>query len=203
MFASRSGQSVIEVLVASAIAVVLITGAIVIIAPTLQGSRASTTRSISVGRAMELIENVRTWSESDWSRILALSTSTSSLYYLSTSTSPFTVQSGTESLQLSTTSYTRYFFLGDVYRDTSGAVVASGGTYDASTKKITVVYSLHNNATTSMVTYVTRYASRVIYQTDWSGGGNVEGPATSTANTFATSSNVNVVTSTGSMYINL
>ncbi len=203
MMGTRNGQSIIEVLVASAVGVILITGAIVIIAPTLKGSSASTTRSVSVARAVDLLENVRAWSESDWNRIASLSTSTASQYYLTTSTSPFSVQSGVESLRLSTTTYTRYFRVSDVYRDGSGAIVASSGSLDPSTKKITAVYSLQNNATSSMVTYVTRWGHRIIFQSDWSGGGNASGSATTTNNTFATSSNVNVVTSTGSIYINL
>lgn len=97
--------------------------------------------------------------------------------------------------------YSRYFYLDDVGRDTSGAIQASGGTNDPSTKKFTVVYGWSGGATSSFSTYLTRYRNNAFDQTDWSGGPGQDGPATTTNNKFSTSTQIDYTTSTGSIYI--
>jgi hypothetical protein len=96
--------------------------------------------------------------------------------------------------------YSRYFYLTDVYR-TAGNIVSSPGTYDPSTKLVTVVYALPSGATSSMSTYLTRHGDALYDQTDWSGGPNVAGPVTAIGSTFATSSNIDYSTTTGSIYV--
>jgi hypothetical protein len=96
--------------------------------------------------------------------------------------------------------YTRYFYVSDVYR-TAGMIVTSGGTYDPSTKLVTVVYQLPYGATSSFAEYLTRHGQKIYDQTNWSGGGGANGPATTTSGQFSTSSGINYTTSTGSIYV--
>jgi len=96
--------------------------------------------------------------------------------------------------------YMRYFYVSDVYRS-SGNIVSSGGTYDPSTKLVTVVYTLPTGVTSSMSTYLTRHGDMVYDQTDWSGGPGVNGSTTALGSTFSTSSNIDYSTTTGSVYI--
>lgn len=99
--------------------------------------------------------------------------------------------------------YSRYFYLDDVGRDGSGNILASGGTNDPSTKKVTVSWSVPQVAATTLVGYITRSRNNIFRQTDWSGGAGQNGPATTTNSKFSTSSNINFSTTTGSLYINL
>jgi type II secretory pathway pseudopilin PulG len=101
----------------------------------------------------------------------------------------------------SNVTYTRYFYLSDVYRDGSGNIVTSGGTYDPSTKQITVVYSWPNGPVNTMTTYIVRGRNNVVSQNGWSGGPGVTTPETSTNNQFASSTNVDYQTSTGAIYV--
>lgn len=191
----RKGQFISEILVAIAIGAILIIGAAVVIAPSLRME--TQTRQIQAGAALgkELLENVRAFSESGWNNIAFLSTSSANHYYLVATTSPFTVLSGDETLVVGSTTYTRFFYIDDVGRDGSGNIVSSGGTSDPSTKKVTVVYKWEPlNATYTISTYLTRFFGKVFIQSDWSGGPGYDGPATSTSNKFATSTNIDYST---------
>ncbi|MDP3948566.1 MAG: LamG-like jellyroll fold domain-containing protein [bacterium] len=98
--------------------------------------------------------------------------------------------------------YTRYFYLDDVGRDVSDALLSSGGTNDPSTKKTTVVYGWPNGPTSSFSMYLTRFRNNVFDQTDWSGGPEQEGPATTTNSSFSTSTQIYYSSTTGSIIIN-
>jgi len=99
--------------------------------------------------------------------------------------------------------FTRYFYVNDVYRN-GGNIVTGGGSYDPSTKQITAAYSwIGGGATDTISMYLTRNRDNVYNQTDWSGGPGASSSATSVGNKFATSSNINYTTTTGSIYINL
>lgn len=98
--------------------------------------------------------------------------------------------------------YTRYFYVENVGRDGSGNILVGGGANDPSTQRVTVVYAWPRVATRTIDNYITRNRSYITRQTDWAGGAGTNGPTTSTASTFATSSNVDVSTTTGSIRIN-
>jgi hypothetical protein len=93
-------------------------------------------------------------------------------------------------LAQSNVTYTRYFYLSDVYRDSSGNIVTTGGTYDPSSKLATVVYNWSNGSTNSMTTLLARTRNNVFFQTDWSGGQNPSSTVTAPNNQFASSSNI-------------
>lgn len=200
----RSGQSLVEVLVAVAIGALFVIAAATIIAPTLKVSSEAGQIQAGTALARQLLDNVKTWADGDWHNILNLATSSANTYYLSTSSSPFSSVSGQESVRVSTTTYTRFFYLDDVYRDNSDLIVTAGGSYDPSSKKVTIVYKWPPiNATHTISAYITRSANRVFWQTDWFNGPGQDGPVTTTNSAFSTSSNIDYTTSSGSIYIRL
>lgn len=200
----RGGQSLVELLVAIAIGVILIAGAVAIISPALDTHRGVQGAKVAGALGKELLENVRVFGEADWHAIDALSTTSANQYYIIASTSPFTATSGIESVVVATTTYTRYFYLDDVYRNVSGNVLNdTSGSYDPSTKKVTVMFAWPPVASGTISTYVTRAQGQLFIQSNWSGGGNQDGPVTATTsnNTFSTSSNIDYTTTTGSIRI--
>ena len=155
----RSGQSLVEVLIAVAIGAILIVASVAVIVPALQSNTQAAKIQVASSLGKELLDNVRVWSEGDWNNVLALATGTSETYYLNTSSSPFSAVgggSGTESLTIGTSTYTRYFYLSDIQRNTAGQIVTSDGTYDPSTKQVTVVYGWPGGPINTMTTYIVR-----------------------------------------------
>ncbi len=192
----RAGQSLIEVLVAVAVGVIMIAGAAAIIAPSLR--TADTVKNMQVAGALgkELYENVRSVAESNWHNIDFLATSSANIYHLSTSSSPFSVAAGLETIAVGTSTYSRYFYLDDVYRNSSKKIDSAGTFLDPSTKKLTVVYQW-SVASSTMVDYLTRSAQNIWVATDWSyGASTTVVTATSSGSFFSTSSSINYTTTT-------
>jgi type II secretory pathway pseudopilin PulG len=186
------GQSLVEVLVAVGIGALLTIAAAGLIAPALRTNTQTLTVQTGATFGKELLENAKTWSQGDWHTVQALATSSANVYYFTTSTSPFAVVTGTESLAVGSTTYNRYFYLDDVYRDPATGYVTTtiaGNNYDLSTKRVTVVFGVATSTTSTLVTYVTRNQNNGFAQTDWSGGVG-SGPVTVVGNQFTTSSNM-------------
>lgn len=198
----NSGQSLVEILVALAVGIIFVLGTIIAVQMSLKTGKDSEKIQTSAMFARELMDNVKIFAESDWHNISNLATTSANKYYLNTSNSPFTAVSGEESISVGTTTYSRYFYVDDVYRDGSGQITQSGGTLDPSTKKITIVYKWIGGNDKYLITYLTRFKNMIFNQTDWSGGGGQNGPITSTNEKFATSSNI-LFDEKGKIYLNL
>ena len=103
---------------------------------------------------------------------------------------------GTQSIVMGSSTYTRYFYVSDVYRDSSGNVTstANGNSYDPSTKEITVVVSVASSTAppTTYSLYITRNIDNTFSQSSWAGGGGYNGPTTFVSSTFATSTGVTI-----------
>ncbi len=201
--AGRAGQSLVELLVALGIGTILFSGTAAMLAPTLQINKESRQVQTASNLGRGLLDNVRVWASGNWHNILALATSSANPYYLLTSTSPYTATSGVESVTVSTSTYTRYFYVNDVYRDPSGNVTSTSGggvnTYDPSTKAIAVVYDWTHGATTTLSSYLTRNRANVLSQTSWAGGPGLVGPVASPGWQFATSSQMTYSNSQGTL----
>lgn len=201
----RRGQSLIEILVAIGIGVVMVVGALAILVPTLKTSVDLRHAQVAGGLARELLDTLRVVSERNWHSIDSLATTSVNRYFVSATSSPFSVATGTESVVVEESAYTRYFYVDDVMRDTSGKVDESGSLRDPSTKKVTIVYAWPpREESNTIVYYLTRYRQELTVQTDWSGGDGAGGPVNAMSGTFAFSSSTNIdySTSTGSIVIN-
>lgn len=203
-FNIRGGQSLIEILVAIAVGIVMIGVAIAIIAPILRANTRTNEAKVAAALGRELFENVRVFGEIDWHNIDTLATTSDYHYHLTTSTaSPFTFISGDENIALGTTTYIRFFYVDDTCRLISGGIQkvkdcsTLGAVADPSTKVVTVVYGWPGNTTNTFATYLTRYRSRTLWQTDWSGGPGSDSPVSTTTWRFSNATNVDYSTTTG------
>ncbi len=204
----RSGQSLVEILIAVAIGVILIGGAVAIIAPTLKISAETNESKIGASLGRELFEKLRVVAQADWHNIDGLATGTVNIFYVSSTGTIFNIIPGFEEIVVATTTYTRFFYIEDACRDVitnnvSGTPPCVGFLEDdPATKKATVVYRWPMSATNTFATIFTRNRTRIFRQTDWSGGAYQLGPVTSSFLGFATSSNLNFSSSAGSVFIN-
>ncbi len=94
----RSGQSLLEILVALGIGSILIIAAATIIVPSLRTNAQADKVQVSSSLGKELLENVRVFSEGDWHNISQIATSSANKYFLVSSVSPFVVATGTEGI---------------------------------------------------------------------------------------------------------
>lgn len=123
------------------------------------------------------------------------------LILTTTSTVGGSSATGTEALAQTissgSTTYTRYFYLSDVYRDANGNVTTtvSGNSYDPSTKLITVVVQASTTPslpTLSLSEYLTRNESDNLNQTSWAGGSGQNNAVMIVGATYASSSNISI-----------
>ncbi|OGZ01033.1 MAG: hypothetical protein A2946_03280 [Candidatus Liptonbacteria bacterium RIFCSPLOWO2_01_FULL_53_13] len=208
---ARGGQSLVEILVASAVGVVVIGAAVSVIVPALRGNTDAEERQSATAVGKELLESVRAFAESSWHNIdtPALALGPLNHYHL-TSDAPFSLVSdevlGPEIVTLDGKNYTRYFYLESAGRDGSGNILESGGTDDPSTRKITVIYGKVGGTERTLTGYLTRSKNFVTVQTDWSLGPGHEGLVdahTPTESFSAGSGNINFTSTTGRIYLNL
>lgn len=196
----RSAQSIIEVLVGVAIGAILIIAGVAAIAPALQGNKQAGQIEVKAQLASELAGNVTSWAAGNWNNVLSTATGSLNTYYIIASASPFVATSGAETVTVGSSSYTRYFYLTDVYRNSGGNATtsASGNSYDPSTKFVTVVYGVASSTTSTVSFYLTRNQDNSFAQSSWSGGSGSNGPITLSSNKYASSS-VNISTALGSV----
>ncbi|MBI5220526.1 MAG: prepilin-type N-terminal cleavage/methylation domain-containing protein [Candidatus Liptonbacteria bacterium] len=203
LLASQAGQSLIELLVAAAVGTIMIIGALTVIAPSLKSNSQANQTQVSNALGKELLDNVRVLAESNWHAIYDLNHGSGNHYYLVTTSTPFSATSGSETVTVATSTFQRYFYVENVNRDAEGSIVASGGTNDPSTQKVSVVFQGPQGQSRTMSVYFTRYLNNVFWQTDWSSGSGQTGPVSSTVNSFASSTNINFSTTSGSIRIDL
>lgn len=193
----QTGQSLIEVLIGLVVGALMVGAVVAIISPVLQIDTQTSRAQIGGALAKELLDSVEVWAESNWHNVDALATTSVNAYYLTTSTAGFSSSTGAQNVIVASATYSRYFYLDDVWRE-SGAIVNATSALsvpDPSTKLITVVYRWPPSSTASVSAYLTRSRNNFFLQTDWSGG-----RGSSTRNQFETSSRV-TATGTGSIVI--
>lgn len=197
----KKAQALAEILIAVAVGVVLFTVGASLIGPAIkistQTERGATASELQQG----LLGNLAAWANGDWTSVLALATSSAHQYHLLTARSPFVATSGVESLAIGSTTFTRYFYVNDVFRDSGGSIVTSGGTDDPDTKQFTVVVSWPEGSTTTASELVTRHGENSYQQTDWTGGSGANGPVSLVGTQFADSANINYTSDPGSLLI--
>lgn len=151
-----AGQALIELLVTLAIASVLLPGLITGLVASREGKAQQSQRLEATSLLREAEEALRVVRETGWSQILINGT-----YHPQVSGNTWLLAPGSEVIN----GYTRQIVLSDVYRDSNGNIVSSGGTPDPSTKKAEITISWNTpfpSAVTSII-YLTRYISNTIF----------------------------------------
>ncbi len=216
---SRSGQSLMEIIIAIAVGAILIGAATTVIAPILRSNLETRNVQIATSFAQEYLDNLQNLTESSWFNIYnpPASKGPSSQFYLRATSTTYEVLSGATSTIIEGRTFTRYFSIENTSRDLCGASDittnattscasgpgSTGVADDPSTQKITVIVSWPEGRSISRSQYLTRSRNKVFVPSDWSAGPGQEGPITSENNQFASSTNINYSTTTGSIMINL
>ncbi|MDO8585250.1 MAG: prepilin-type N-terminal cleavage/methylation domain-containing protein [bacterium] len=171
--ASQGGQSLLELMVAIGISALLIGGAATVIALALRVDAVNKPLQGALFAAQGLIDNIAVLGEADWRGNIGALSPAPATYYVDSLGGDLAILSGAETLVIDAVQYTRYFTIEDVTRDTTGAI-ATPGTLDPSTKKITATAEWQEGVSTpkfSLVKYVARSARNTSSaQVDWSGG---------------------------------
>ncbi len=85
---TRDGQSLVEILVAVAIGIILVVGALSMVAPTLKTGADATRMQTGAAVGKELLDFARVLGEQNWHAVSQLSTTSANRYYVISSTTP-------------------------------------------------------------------------------------------------------------------
>jgi type II secretory pathway pseudopilin PulG len=182
----NSGQILLEVLLAIAVAAgVAVLGSQLVVV-SLNGNKIAGNNSVASGLAEETIEAAKGAALENWYNFYSL-THGSTQYYPLKSSGKWVMTAGAESVPLNRALYSRYFTIQNVCRnittrqitgitDSSGSATTcvglSGSAFDPSTQKVTAFVSWPNAAVISDTDYLTRWRNVICTNTDWVGGKN-------------------------------
>jgi type II secretory pathway pseudopilin PulG len=182
----NSGQILVEVLIAIAVAAAVAVLGSQLVFISLVGNKISGDNNVASGLAEETIEGAKAAAAENWLNIYSL-THGNTQYYSQKSGGKWIVTAGRENIKLNSSVYSRYFVVQNICRDTSSRTITglsdsngadlacgsiSGSQIDLSTQKITVYVAWPGAATSSDAFYLTRWRNHVCVSTDWSGGKN-------------------------------
>lgn len=148
----ESGQSVIEIILAVAIFVIIVSGVVVSTLGVINLNQTSSEEVVALEFAKEGIEAVRSIKNQNYSSLVD-----SAATGISNASGVWSF-SGVENVF---DKYTRSIKIESVQRDASGNIVATGGTLDSNTKKVTATVSWNvsgsRNSSTSIGEYLTNW----------------------------------------------
>lgn len=204
------GQSLAEILIAIGVSAILIGGTVGIMLPVLRSNLETKNIQVATSLAQQYVDILRNIAEADWLDIYnpPATKGSSSQFYLNAATSTYSIASGATTTVVEGKTFTISFSIENVNRSFCGVgdissqatttcssgVGSVGVIDDPSTQKIKVSISWVQGGSLSRISYLTRSSNRVLIQTDWSGGGNQDGPITSENNAFSSSTNINYST---------
>ncbi|MEK7572215.1 MAG: hypothetical protein AAB553_08145 [Patescibacteria group bacterium] len=156
----NSGQSLVELLLVIALAAILLPALFFGFISTRDGKAQQKQRTQATTQVKEIESSLKSIESTDWAIFAAYSPGT---YYPVISGSRWTFATGSATLN----GITRQVAISDVYRDSSGAIVQSGGTLDPSTKRavITVSWSEPYASSTTETLYFSRTSNLTQDQT--------------------------------------
>jgi type II secretory pathway pseudopilin PulG len=180
----EAGQALVEVLVAIGITGILLPAIATAVVATREGRAQGERRLQAAALLRETNEAVRSMREKGWASFAVNGT-----YYPTISGGTWALTAGSQT----TNGLTRQVVISDAQRNSSGAIVASGGTVDPSTKKVvaTVSWTTPLSGSLSNEAYLNRYLNN----TAWS--------QTTQADFTAGTTNSTSVTSTGGGQVEL
>lgn len=202
----------IEAVIGLGISIVMISAATGSLFLVLRSGNASAQNQSAGSLANGLLDNVRAFSEAQWSVLYALPKAppvdAAQKHHLTVSGGQFVVTSGAEeSLAVNDITYRRYFYLENVSRDGNGDIesVFNPSQEDPSTQKIVVGVDWDlptQPGHLEITSYITRWGPHIATQTDWSGGAGTIGPVLDFGSRyFSGSGDVDVVTNPGTIRI--
>lgn len=148
------GQALVELLLVIGIAAIFLPGLLTALVASREGQAQQDQRVEAVALMRETEEVVRSVREKGWNAF-----ATNGTFHPAISGSAWSFAPGSEVIN----GLTRQLVISDVYRDSNGVVVQSGGTKDSSTKKVTITVSWIQPRIASVTSamYVTRYVQNV------------------------------------------
>lgn len=149
-FRSQAGQLLVEIILAIALSAIVLPALLVGLVSSREGKAQQSQRTEAVYLLNETVDAVRSIREKSW-----ISVSTNGIFHPIINGSSWELASGTTIVN----SFTQSVAISDVYRDSNGAIVASPGTLDPSSKKVDVSISWGQPyiSTVSANLYITRY----------------------------------------------
>ena len=146
---SENGQSLVELLMAMGLISILLPAILTGIVASRGGRAQDIQRVGAVEVLKDAQEAVRSIHERDWTEI-----ETNGTYHVEISGDKWILSPGIQTVD----GYTTSIVIGDVFRDSNGAIVTSGGTLDSSTKEVivTVSWSKPFSSSISSTNYFTR-----------------------------------------------
>ncbi len=145
-----SGATLVEVLVAIALAGIMFPVLAIAIISSNNARPAATQQLLATGQLQELITAVRSVREQGWSSI-----ATDGTYHPVVSGNSWTLASGSET----SGGFTQSIQITDVNRNSSGTIVTTGGTTDPSTKQVvaTVAWTTPTTSSVTSSVYLARW----------------------------------------------
>ncbi|MDP1688800.1 MAG: prepilin-type N-terminal cleavage/methylation domain-containing protein [bacterium] len=212
---SREGQSLIEILVGIAIMSIFLTGAAIMMINIIKIGKTNRSAQTAQDLASELLDNVKAINSSNWQNLYSLSPKGSSTpYYATTTLNGLQVTTGQELLTIDNMVFTRYFYIENVCRDSSGGtdgtgvvvgvsdtLVCSPAFEDPSSQRVTVRVTWLDSDGKTLTEFITRFANAVTSQASWQGGPVGDSVSLVATTTFASSSNIDFSSSTGAIQI--
>ena len=197
---SEKGQSLAELLVGVAVVTIILSSVVGAIILVVRSNLQSTTSRTAAALGEEMMDSVRSVAEGKWSNLYSVSSKGSSTTYrVTASGTALLIVSGSEDISVNNATYTRFFSVENVSRDSVQSIAASG-TEDPSTQKITITVRWQvggNTANLQTTEYLTRFRNEVTKFTDWSGSSTVQGPITTPNNNYFSVSGLNATGTAG------
>ena len=169
----RSGQSLIEVIIATTVAVITILSAVTVLSLILRIGNQDETYQSAIFLGEKTLEQVAVLAGGSWQDLAVASSELDYHIVASNANGDFVLETGVASDTFSGVVYSYYLRVFPVQRDNNGALVASGGTDDPSTKKIEVYINWNfrgDEVNLVLPRYLTRAGNFSLRQVDWSAG---------------------------------
>lgn len=180
----KSGQLLLEILVAIAAAAIVFTLGAQLVYVSLQSSRSAGEKNTALGLAEETFEAVRSAATEKWQNLFNLTKGTTNYFpQKSAGNLKWILTLGSEDITINNIVYTRSFTIQNVCRDTTAGARAitgitdtggstttcatSGGSHDPSSQRVSVSISWPNAVSLSSNEYLTRWRNKVCPQINW------------------------------------
>ncbi len=166
------GSFLLELLIVIALLGVILGVGAQAVFVSLQSGKIAGERDVAIGLASESLEAVRGFTEESWENIYALTKG--SQYQTVKSGNKWATSIASETIALNNVTYTRYFVVENVSRDSTVdrkiEPTYNSANDDPSTQKVTVTVSWTGADIITISEYFFRWKNMTCAQTDWAGG---------------------------------